>query len=70
MDILVVKLKYPREKVTLDTFNTIARDLLDNYMSELNNPDSITLFGAISIKYHVVFYNKELPCKHLQITQT
>lgn len=29
-------------------------------MSELNNPDNITLFKAVSIKHYIVFYNKEL----------
>jgi len=60
MDILVIKLKRPREKVTLDTFNTITRDLLNNHISKSNNLDSITLFRAIGIRHYIIFYNKEL----------
>jgi len=70
MDVLAVELKRPREKVTLDAFNTVARDLLDDHMSESNNPDGTTLFGAVGIGHHVVFYNKELPRGRLQATQT
>jgi hypothetical protein len=70
MDVLAVELKRPREKVTLETFNTVARDLLDDHMSESNNPDGTTLFGAVGIGHHVVFYNKELPRGRLQTIQT
>jgi hypothetical protein len=70
MDVLAVELKRPREKVTLDAFNTVARDLLDDHMSESNNPDGTTLFGAVGIGHHVVFYSKELPKGRLQTTQT
>ncbi len=69
MDVLAVELKRPREKVTLDAFNTVARDLLDDHMSESNNPDGTTLFGAVGIGHHVVFYSKELPKGRLQTTQ-
>jgi hypothetical protein len=69
IDVLAVELKRPQEKVTLDAFNTVACDLLDNHMSESNNPDGITLFGAISIGHYIVFYSKELPKGRLQTTQ-
>jgi hypothetical protein len=60
MDVLAVKLKRLREKVTLNAFNIIARDLLDDYMFKSNNLNSITLFKAISIRHYVIFYSKEL----------
>jgi hypothetical protein len=70
IDVLTVELKRPREKVTLEAFNTVARDLLDDHMSESNNPDGTTLFGAVGIGHHVVFYHKKLPHGNLTTTQT
>jgi hypothetical protein len=67
---LTVKLKRPREKVTLEAFNTIARDLLDDYMSKSNNLDSTTLFKAVGIRHYIVFYYKKLLHGNLTTIQT
>jgi len=61
VDLLMVEVKRESEGKSGKAFNRIAKDLLDDFMTESSNPDGTTLFGAVGIEAFVKFYKKVLP---------
>src|ERR1700709_2493027 len=66
IDVLVGEVKRIMEDISMRAFNKVARDLLDDHMTETTNDNGTTLFGFVGKGFHVVFYKKVIPSGKLE----
>ncbi|KAL5325339.1 hypothetical protein ACEPPN_006464 [Leptodophora sp. 'Broadleaf-Isolate-01'] len=61
LDLLVVELKRPKDPVSRKDFDENVNNYLDDFMAQSPNPSGSTLYGAVGMGCHVMFYHRVLP---------